>query len=78
MITDIATLLEAYNHTILWDMAFAAKLPGAVGKKTKKADLLKLMQEEFFKPERISASYLRLTKTERLSLIHISEPTRPY
>lgn len=65
MITDIATLLEAYTHTILWDMAFAAKLPGAVGKKTKKADLLKLMQEEFFKPERISASYLRLTKTER-------------
>ncbi|MBK6711535.1 MAG: hypothetical protein IPG51_14550 [Chloroflexi bacterium] len=47
MITDIATLLEAYTHTILWDMAFAAKLPGAVGKKTKKADLLKLMQEEF-------------------------------
>ncbi|MBP6802482.1 MAG: helicase-associated domain-containing protein [Chloroflexi bacterium] len=46
-------------------MAYAAKLPGTVGKKLKKADLLQLMQAEFFKPERISASYQRLTKTER-------------
>lgn len=68
MITDIPTLLETYSHTILWDMAYTAKLPGAVGKKLKKADLMQLMQEEYFKPERIVASYRRLTRTERAVL----------
>ncbi len=65
MITDIATLLENYAYTILWDMVHAAKLPGAVGKKLKKADLEQLMQQEFFKPQRISASYRQLTGIER-------------
>ncbi|MFO7684082.1 MAG: helicase-associated domain-containing protein [Chloroflexota bacterium] len=65
MSKDIATLLDSYNSNTLWEMARAAQLPNTTGKKLSKGELLVLLAQEFFKPERIKASYQRLTKTER-------------
>lgn len=65
MITDPDTLLDSYNSNMLWDMARAGRISGAGGTKPKKADLIQLMRQEFFKPERIKASYQRLSERER-------------
>ncbi|MCB9445978.1 MAG: helicase-associated domain-containing protein [Ardenticatenaceae bacterium] len=46
-------------------MAREAQLSGTTGKKLKKAELLALMTQEFFRPERIKTSYKRLAETER-------------
>ena len=71
MITDAHTLLEMYNSNTLWEMARHADLPGTIGKKLNKQNLLRLMQQEFFKPERIQASYQKLSRLSggRLDLI---------
>lgn len=65
MSKDIAVLLDSYNSNTLWEMARAAQLPNTTGKKLSKGELLVLLAQEFFKPERIKAAYQRLTKTER-------------
>lgn len=65
---DQTTLLDSYNSNTLWDMARAAQLPQTTGAKLKKASLIKLMQQEFFKPARIKAAYQRLPQTERAVL----------
>ncbi|MBK8984928.1 MAG: helicase-associated domain-containing protein [Chloroflexi bacterium] len=62
---EIAALLDSYNSNTLWEMARAAQLPNTTGKKLPKSELLALMAQEFFKPERIEAAYQKLTKTER-------------
>lgn len=65
MITDPDTLLDSYNSNTLWDMARVARLSIATGKKPKKADLIRTMRREFFKPERIKKSYQQLPALER-------------
>ena len=65
MSRDILNLLDTYNSNNLWEMARAANLPGTTGKKLNKVSLLKLMQEEYFKPQRIKADYNRLTENEK-------------
>ncbi|MBE2200647.1 MAG: helicase-associated domain-containing protein [Anaerolinea sp.] len=65
MSKEIATLLDSYNSNTLWEMARAAQLPNTIGKKLSKGELIPLMRQEYFKPERIKASYQRLTKTDR-------------
>ena len=68
MSMDIDNLLDSYNSNTLWEMARAAKLPGTTGKKMLKAELLILMRQDYFRPERIYDSYEKLTKTERAVL----------
>ncbi|MEZ4641406.1 MAG: helicase-associated domain-containing protein [Chloroflexota bacterium] len=68
MSMDIHTLLNNYNNNMLWEMARDANLPETTGKKLKKDELLLLMKREFFRPERIKASYQRLTELERVVL----------
>lgn len=46
-------------------MAREAQLSGTTGKKLKKADLIRLMEREFFQPKRIQTTYQRLTKKEK-------------
>ena len=59
------TLLESYNSNALWEMARQAGLSNTTGKKLKKTELIILMAEEFFQPERIKSSYQLLTKKEK-------------
>ncbi|MCB8942869.1 MAG: helicase-associated domain-containing protein [Ardenticatenaceae bacterium] len=65
MSQEILNLLDTYNSNNLWEMAREANLPGTTGVKLKKAQLLKLMQEEYFKPQRIKADYERLPEREK-------------
>lgn len=65
---DIRTLLDSYNSNNLWEMAREAQLPKTTGKKLKKSELIALMAQEFFQPERIQASYQRLTEKEKAIL----------
>lgn len=65
---DIKTLLDSYNSNNLWEMAREAQLPQTTGKKLKKDDLITLMAQEFFRRERIQASYRRLTEKEKAIL----------
>ena len=65
MVTDINTLLDSYNSNTLWEMAREARLPETTSKKPKKDDLLRMMRQHFFNPERVKESYHRLTKLER-------------
>ncbi|MCP5101586.1 MAG: hypothetical protein GY943_39080, partial [Chloroflexi bacterium] len=64
----IKTLLDSYNSANLWEMARTAQLSGTTGKKLKKADLMRLMEQEFFESTRIKATYKQLSKTERAVL----------
>jgi hypothetical protein len=59
------TLLDSYNSNMLWEMARQARLSNTTGTKLKKAELIMLMAEEFFQPERIKESYQLLTKKEK-------------
>lgn len=68
MSTDINNLLDSYNSNTLWEMARTAKLPGTTGKKLRKAELLRVMKQDYFRPERIHESYEKLTETERAVL----------
>lgn len=65
MVTDINTLLDSYNSNTLWEMAREARLPDTTGKKLKKDELLHVMRQHYFQPERIQKAYQQLTKLER-------------
>lgn len=65
MVTDINTLLESYNSNTLWEMAREGNLPETTGKKLKKDELLRVMRQHYFKPERIQKAYRQLTELER-------------
>ena len=62
---DKNTLLDSYNSNMLWEMARQARLSNTTGTKLKKTELMTLMAQEFFRPERIEASYQQLTKKEK-------------
>jgi hypothetical protein len=64
MVTDINTLLDSYNSNTLWEMAREARLPDTTGKKLKKDELLHVMRQHYFQPERIQKAYRQLTKLE--------------
>jgi hypothetical protein len=58
------TLLDSYNSNTLWEMAREARLPDTTGKKLKKDELLRVMRQHYFQPERIQKAYRQLTKLE--------------
>ncbi|MCB8959566.1 MAG: helicase-associated domain-containing protein, partial [Ardenticatenales bacterium] len=61
----IAELLDSYNSNTLWDMARAAQLVDTGSVRLKKQDLMLLMEEGFFQPQRIRAVYASLPAVER-------------
>lgn len=71
MINDIYLLLDSYNSNTLWEMARAAHLNGTSGLKLKKESLALLLQQEYFKPERIKAAYQKLSETEKTIINHL-------
>jgi hypothetical protein len=70
MTDDIRELLEAYHANTLWDMADAAGLAvtDASGKRLGKAQVIRLMQAEFFTEERVQAALQELSERERAVL----------
>ncbi|MBN1484094.1 MAG: helicase-associated domain-containing protein [Chloroflexia bacterium] len=79
MTEKIEAILNAYHTNTLYDMAREAGLAvdDARGKRLKKKALIALMREQFFRQERVHASWQQLSETDRAVLNQLLRHQEP-